>query len=115
MLTGGSGNMGRNLNKDFSSWNDQDSVAIRNIRMACSLLASCGSSSSGCPEDFKVYLASKEYYPTHGDDRNIGVFERPLFLIFQQITPVNIKLFKDSSQFSEIVEKAFVDNMLIGH
>ena len=52
--------MGRNLNKDFSSWNDQDSPAIRSMRTACSLLASCGSSSSGCPEDFKVYLASKD-------------------------------------------------------
>jgi hypothetical protein len=46
--------MGRNLNKDFSSWNDQDSAAIRSIRTACSLLASGGSSSSGCPEDFKT-------------------------------------------------------------
>ena len=52
--------MGRNLNKDFSSWNDQDSAAIRSIRTACSLLASGGSSSSGCPEDFKAYLASKD-------------------------------------------------------
>ena len=60
MLTGGSGNMGRNLNIDYSSWNDKDSVAIRSIRTACSLLASCGSSSSGCPEDFKAYLASKD-------------------------------------------------------
>jgi ubiquinone/menaquinone biosynthesis C-methylase UbiE len=40
----------------------------------------------------------------------------PLFLIFRQITPVSIKLFKkESSQFSELVEKVFVDNMLIGH
>ena len=31
ILTGGSGTMGRNLNKDFSSWNDQDSSAIRSI------------------------------------------------------------------------------------
>ena len=60
ILTGGSGKMGRNLNKDFSSWNDQDSAAIRSIRTACSLLASGGSSSSGCPEDFKAYLASKD-------------------------------------------------------
>jgi hypothetical protein len=29
ILTGGSGKMGRNLNKDFSSWNDQDSAAIQ--------------------------------------------------------------------------------------
>ena len=52
--------MGRNLNKKISSWNDQDSAAIRSIRTACSLLASGGSSSSGCPEDFKAYLASKD-------------------------------------------------------
>jgi hypothetical protein len=39
----------------------------------------------------------------------------PLFLIFRQITPVSIKLFKkESSQFSELVVKVFVDNMLIG-
>jgi hypothetical protein len=60
ILTGGSGKMGRNLNKDSSSWNDQDNPAIRSMRTACSLLASCGSSSSGCPEDFKAYLASKD-------------------------------------------------------
>jgi hypothetical protein len=34
ILTGGLGKMGRNLNKDFSSWNDQDSAAIRSIRTA---------------------------------------------------------------------------------
>jgi len=60
ILTDGSGKMGRNLNTDFSSWNDQDSAAIRSIRTACSLRASCGSSSSGCPEYFKAYLASKD-------------------------------------------------------
>jgi hypothetical protein len=40
ILTGGSGKMGRNLNKDFSSWNDQDSSAIRVYEqpVACLLL-----------------------------------------------------------------------------
>ena len=40
LLTGGSGKMGRNLNKDFSSWNDQDSSAIRVYEqpVACLLL-----------------------------------------------------------------------------
>jgi hypothetical protein len=100
--------MGRNLNKDFSSWNDQDSAAIRSMRTACSLLASGGSSSSGCLEDFKAYLASKDklqgfactitHITQYMEMTEILVYLRgPLFLIFRQITPVSIKLFKKES------------------
>jgi hypothetical protein len=113
---------GQNLSLSISETIRGDTqTQVDTLKQVFNDLSDVMSSDSTEENKDKIYanhiICTITHISQHMEMTEILVYLRgPLFLIFRQITPVSVKLFKkESSQFSELVEKVFVDNMLIGH